>query len=281
MRDFETIRRSILRRTGLFEGRSSWPLISGDTYRSLCELKFDSWVDIESIQKLDNFDGRVFVSAGLASRFLENVKKSAGLNLTGVILLIHNGDHVPSLETFLFCHARFKHLYCVNWLHDIPNISPLPIGLENMSYMRNGVPRDFQKPQKLKKDIELLVSFSDHTNPAERLNARHEAMIMGSATVVPPNATPKMYRDLVSRSRFVISPPGNGPDCHRTWEAIYLGAIPIVKRNFWPFRNIQLPVAVVDRWDQMSEIVNSSGHFQSKSVSELNEIFLENFTDVI
>jgi hypothetical protein len=281
MRDFETIRRSILRRSGLFEGRSSWPLISGDTYRSLCELKFDTLADIESIQKLDNFDGRVYISAGLASRFLKNVQESAGLNLSGVVLLIHNGDHIPSLETFLSCHRRFKHIYCVNWLHNISNISPLPIGLENMSYMRNGVPRDFQKPQKFKKDIELLVSFSDHTNPAERLNARQEAMILGSAAFVPPNATPKLYRDLVSRSKFVISPPGNGPDCHRTWEAIYLGAIPIVKRNFWPFHNVLLPVAVVDRWDQMSEIVTTSGYFQSKSVSELNELFLQDFADVV
>ena len=36
------------------------------------------------------------------------------------------------------------------------------------------------------------------------------------------------YRQLLLRSKYVLSPPGNGPDCHRTWESIYLGAIPIV-----------------------------------------------------
>lgn len=30
---------------------------------------------------------------------------------------------------------------------------------------------------------------------------------------------------------FVISPPGNGIDCHRTWEALVLGLIPIVLRT--------------------------------------------------
>jgi len=31
--------------------------------------------------------------------------------------------------------------------------------------------------------------------------------------------------------QFVISPPGNGIDCHRTWEAIALGSIPIVSKR--------------------------------------------------
>ena len=30
---------------------------------------------------------------------------------------------------------------------------------------------------------------------------------------------------------FVISPPGNGLDCHRTWEALVLGCIPVVVRT--------------------------------------------------
>jgi hypothetical protein len=138
--------------------------------------------------------------------------------------------------------------------------------------MRNGVPRDFQRPKENERDIELLVSFNDNTNPAERLTARQEAMVMSNSVFVPPNATPKMYRSLVSRSKYVLSPPGNGPDCHRTWEAIYLGAIPIVKRAFWPFCNVSLPVAVIDRWEQLSEIVDSS---------DLNKLFLQEFTDVV
>ena len=31
------------------------------------------------------------------------------------------------------------------------------------------------------------------------------------------------------RHRSVISPMGNGLDCHRTWEALYLGVIPLVR----------------------------------------------------
>jgi hypothetical protein len=31
-----------------------------------------------------------------------------------------------------------------------------------------------------------------------------------------------------SEVQFVLSPPGNGYDCHRTWEALALGAVPIL-----------------------------------------------------
>jgi hypothetical protein len=39
------------------------------------------------------------------------------------------------------------------------------------------------------------------------------------------------YLDDMARCRWVLSPPGNGVDCHRTWEALYLGVTPIVLRT--------------------------------------------------
>lgn len=47
---------------------------------------------------------------------------------------------------------------------------------------------------------------------------------------------------------FVVSPHGNGLDCHRTWEALALGCIPIVKTS--PIDNLfqDLPVLIVKQW---------------------------------
>ena len=38
------------------------------------------------------------------------------------------------------------------------------------------------------------------------------------------------YQD-VGNAKFVLSPPGNGLDCFRTWEALALGAIPVVQNS--------------------------------------------------
>jgi hypothetical protein len=51
---------------------------------------------------------------------------------------------------------------------------------------------------------------------------------------------------------FVISPHGNGLDCHRTWEALILGCIPIVKRSSIDILYQDLPVLIVEKWNDVS-----------------------------
>jgi hypothetical protein len=58
---------------------------------------------------------------------------------------------------------------------------------------------------------------------------------------------------------FVISPHGGGLDCHRQWEALCLGCIPIVKKS--PIDSIyaDLPVLIVDEWSDITEdLLNST-----------------------
>ena len=59
--------------------------------------------------------------------------------------------------------------------------------------------------------------------------------------------------EFLRRSKFVLSPPGAGPDCFRTWEAIYVGAIPIVLKSHWPFSHFDLPVLVVDTFEDLEK----------------------------
>jgi hypothetical protein len=53
--------------------------------------------------------------------------------------------------------------------------------------------------------------------------------------------------------KFVVSPPGNGIDCHRTWEALYMGAIPIVKRSILTQSFSDLPMLIVEDWSVITE----------------------------
>ena len=60
------------------------------------------------------------------------------------------------------------------------------------------------------------------------------------------------YLQKVAKSLFVISPPGNGIDCHRIWEALYLGTVPIVEKSS-AFRNFtDLPILFIDRWEDVT-----------------------------
>lgn len=61
------------------------------------------------------------------------------------------------------------------------------------------------------------------------------------------------------RYAFVISPPGHGIDCHRTWEALALGSIPITlaptgSPACWSNPLFSgLPVVVVRRWEEVTD----------------------------
>ena len=57
----------------------------------------------------------------------------------------------------------------------------------------------------------------------------------------------------MSRFKFVISPRGGGEDCHRTWEALYLGSIPIVLSSSINEIYQDLPVIVVDDWNILTK----------------------------
>jgi hypothetical protein len=66
----------------------------------------------------------------------------------------------------------------------------------------------------------------------------------------------KATRDIcwknMTQYAFVISPWGNGLDCHRTWEALCLGCIPIVKTSGLDPLFADLPVWIIQDWTDVN-----------------------------
>ena len=58
---------------------------------------------------------------------------------------------------------------------------------------------------------------------------------------------------LTSQFAFVLSPYGNGMDCHRTWEAIILGSIPIIKSKEFKLLFDDLPVLNVEKFTDINQ----------------------------
>jgi hypothetical protein len=50
-----------------------------------------------------------------------------------------------------------------------------------------------------------------------------------------------------------LSPRGNGIDCHRTWEALYLDAIPIVWHSTLDSIYTNLPIIIINDWSEVNE----------------------------
>ena len=61
------------------------------------------------------------------------------------------------------------------------------------------------------------------------------------------------YLDNIYNHRFVICPEGNGTDTHRTWETLYMGSIPIEKKNINNQFYRDLPICFVNYWEEINE----------------------------
>lgn len=272
--------RGILRITDVFQHASSYPFLSGDTYRQLCDFEIkDNFANFFNSLSSNR---KVFLSVENFKSMINWIMSQSNLPRRKEILVVHNGDRIPSFTEYNFVSDFFEKIYSVNWLGNNSRVKSLPIGLENLSYVRNGVPLDFTSKDLSfnawrNRPIKLLVSFTDSTNIDERVKARYFSQNLRDTVVVKHNLRPNQYQRLIRNSKFVLSPPGNGPDCHRTWESIYLGAIPIVIRKAWQFNEIEENVIVLDSWDQLGEIEKSTKLPMLNPIKKLHDLYLAEF----
>lgn len=254
------IYRGIRRRVNNGRPLDSFPFLSGDSYLFSCEYFFQSG----HLQKIPARSGRiqkpwsVFVRLGDINEFVNYLHFNAQVDYSNHSVVLHNGDDSVARAILEKLSERFKRVYSVNLLSKTEKLSPIPIGLENRNLFTNGVPRDFIKlVSSTPKNFEgrknlVLQAFSLHTNKVERESCAAVASRLKISNL--RHTTPLEYRKALSDSRFVLSPAGNGIDCHRTWESMYLGAIPIVKSAHWPFIDLSLPVLVIDEWSDLLNI---------------------------
>ena len=239
---------------------SSFPFLSGDTFRAMAGSVWEG--------------GRVEPQRGFSQRVLfAEAEPTFGVSQLGelieahghvndresLVVVIHNGDTPPTTDTLVELTKRVRRVYCVNVLDDIDGVTPIPIGLENAWHNKNGRLRYYldrpARPVSVD-DYDHLVmsSFSVGTNPSRR---QPVADLMATSRHSYQGMAWKSgeFRDVISRSLFVVSPPGNGADTHRTWEAIYLGAIPVVdKASLASSFTDHLPILAVESYEEFVEM---------------------------
>lgn len=256
---------------------SSFPFISGDTYRAVCDVILEEEAHLLRLKSVANMDPLIFVRTDLVPLFMEAVEDDLARRAR---LVIHNGDWLPTELLERSAH-RFRRVHSVNWLGDRNLVNPLPIGLENAWRGVNGrwslfadcIPAE--RPARLRavRELDALLAFNDGTCPDVRLQAR--AVFSGDtrlSVAAPQRLTPAQYHRELRRTLFVPSPRGNGVDCHRTWEAIYAGAVPVVLRSDWPFQHLNLPVLCVDDWDEaLRQISGNARDLHAKILAQSSD----------
>ena len=192
---------------------------------SHCELEPDP-------KGLEMLRGRssIFVYTHLVSSFLERVLPRLEHRF---VLITHNSDHgVDERFRPALNDPRITHWFAQNVAMRHPKLTPLPIGVANAQWPHGdlgtllSVAATAAGPRR---DL-VYANFDTRTNPSVRVPLLQRLQDRSCIWSGPPRAYPE-YLSEMAGFRWVISPPGNGIDCHRTWEACYLGVTPVVART--------------------------------------------------
>uniref|UniRef100_A0A6V2FXP0 Exostosin GT47 domain-containing protein n=2 Tax=Ditylum brightwellii TaxID=49249 RepID=A0A6V2FXP0_9STRA len=119
-----------------------------------------------------------------------------------------------------------------------PLVSPFPLGLK--PHMGS---RPFQHPIPYYREI-----FLKTMNDTEEMTMKKNIVFAGyisrtheGRSNIPsgPKLGYEQYLEQIARSRYVISPNGDHPDCHRHYEALGLGAIPITQLDPYLYSHLK------------------------------------------
>jgi hypothetical protein len=104
-----------------------------------------------------------------------------------------------------------------------------------------------------------------------------------SACIFPQGSLSRLMAwQAQSNCAFVISPSGAGIDCHRTWEALALGCVPIVKRNHLSDVFDGLPVIIVDDWRVVTQaLLIEKFEAMKGNTFDYSRLFLSYWSDEI
>ena len=180
---------------------------------------------------------------------------------------------VQNQANIILNHPLLLEWYAQNCIGPSGKLKQLPIGLDfhtlaasNHSWGPQQSLDSQENDIDRLKSIHLIKQISCYCNFHFLLNTRYAVDRRAAIAYVPRSLTyyeshkvPRIesWKTMIQH-KFVLSPHGNGLDCHRTWEALALGCIPIMRSSPLNPMFEGLPVLIVKEWrDVTPELLNN------------------------
>ena len=167
----------------------------------------------------------------------------------------------PSTVAALQAHPMLVAWFSQNVDGTDPSINRFPLGLDlhtlrewttasrllaTLKRLGNTAPRAALRPLRVFSDLNLAITDARREAHAAVEGCEHVDFATARVSQV------EIWRRYASYP-FVMSAHGNGLDCHRTWEVLILGCIPIVKTSSLDPLYDRLPVAIVEDWREVRD----------------------------
>ncbi len=272
---------------------SSYPFISGDTFRAIANHILDETnlsLDPNTVKPYDI----IFLKTDYAPSFFEIMHPKI---TNPYILITHNSDLSPifllsnncsSLKTDLSAYLDDPKLvvwFAQNIDYNHPKLIPIPIGLANSRWPHGNVELFLHAIQDIppleQRVPKIYLNFLVENNPMERQRAL-DILADLSFSHHAKFKSPAEYLKEMKCYRYIVNPPGNGFDCHRIWEALLIGCIPIIRHSPLDALYDGLPVIFVNDWTEINEYFLEQKYQQLKHQSYfLEKIYADYWINLI
>lgn len=241
------IRRFISRRLEIHRP-SSYPYLSGDGFRAIANYVYDQFLDFDPKNVM--YGDIVFVRNNQLRDYFSDIHPNID---HPYVLLSGNADKPAGSDFDKYIDEKILHWYAGNVDFKNPKVSLLPIGIQNFV---SGEDRNFTdsiNTEFTERKNRILYGFTVDLSTERRIALDHLSKSKLSDKVSLPRS---QYYSELKKYKYVASPSGGGIDCHRTWEALYFGTIPIIRNGVYAeyLLKLDLPILVINDWSDIENL---------------------------
>ena len=276
-----------------------------------CDIKSD--IPVSNIHQLYHYDWTTLKNKNGCTLYICNSAISTFATIINelpykIILVSGDADECCPMELFptktdfeiFINNNKIIHWFSQNLIITHPKITCIPIGLDYHTMTFSNIPENYLSSFEQEKQ---LLYIRNHSLPFyERIpkiySNFHFTMYtkfakdrMDAISQIPKEW---IYYEPVRIDRcdtwqhqmeyaFVASPHGNSLDCHRTWEALCLGCIVIVKTSPLDPLYEGLPVLIVNEWMDICEnlLLETIEHYKHEKEWKYEKLTLQYWMDYI
>lgn len=232
--------------------QTNYPFLSGDVFRAISDHIIDDTHQPFFPNKVKEKE-ILFVKTRYLKRFFRFMHPHIK---NPYILVTHNGDEeVPGEFRRFLDDPKIIVWFGTNATLEHPKLKHLPIGFGNThepTFLATDKIIFEILDNPLQKEQLVYLNFDEKTYPAERVPVKEFFLTKDFCTKGERKCFAEFISD-VMRSKFVISPRGNGIDCCRVWESLVVGSIPIVKTSSLDSLYQDLPILIVNDWSEVTQ----------------------------
>ena len=253
--------------------------LCGTYFKHQCKLQLSSYNDPRTSEFFPKEDKKIDNNFAFCKpehlSLLDTYIKIGSVKLAEKFNLVtHNSDTNFGQKEINYVLNVFPNIdtwYTQNLISKHPKLKPIPIGIANPKWSHGNQSRFLEiMGERQEKTKKVYVNFNISTNPPARHDClkkisdhyplQNQKNYPNAASIKDHDnfveSTQKDYLRDIAKSYFTVSPVGNGFDCHKTWEAIYMKSIPIVTRWYGveKFKEMGIPILIIDDWSELKDL---------------------------